>query len=178
MLPLAVVHTTTSEDLSMYLVKASPRQGLFQDASLATLLCAVVVGYPTYNLLAHDELESILVRSVAVLGLVAGLYGWMLANNVEHAAKYRPTRDQESLPAEVHTGPGPRAQDSVVGPSSGPGALSKAQLYQRIRSHTRWQNAISALMLLPVVPYLLSILNIEEVGLALLATDPGDSDSA
>lgn len=167
LIPLLVVELTSGENLGCYVVRgASPRVALHQDPLLSGLMCLVVLTYPVYNLLVHDTLQTVVVRSVAVLGIVAGLYGWVLTNNVEHARKYRPQR-QHAADTVTCRGREPDAEhlscDQVP--------MTEGLLYREIRAHTRRQNVISALMLVPVVPYLLATLDVEEVGAALLGLE-------
>jgi hypothetical protein len=144
------------DDLKHYLATTEPRWGLVQDAILSVLLYATVVGYPIYNLLVQDALETVVVRSVSVLGVIACLYGWILSNNVEHARKYGSYDDSTRF--------------DIVGGVHFP--VTREELHRRIRFHIRAQNVISAIMILPVVPYLITSLDVEEVGMALL----GDAD--
>lgn len=174
LVPLMVVELASGESLRCYVVKGSPREGLVQDPLLSILMCLVVLTYPVYNLLVHDTLETVVVRSVAVLGIVAGLYGWVLTNNVEHAGKYRPSRQRPASSVircdDAQDGEEEEVHDERAGLCDQV-TLTQDVLYRQIRAHTRRQNVISALMLIPVVPYLLATLDVEEVGLALLGLD-------
>ena len=134
-------------------MKNSPTAGLLQDATLATLLCAFIAAYPTFNLMTYSDLSSAVVRTVALLGVLACLYGWILSNNVEHARKYFPKKDGSGW---VH-------------PDEANMPFSPMERYTRLQSHIRKQNLISALMLVPVLPYLITSLDAEEVAAALLS---------
>lgn len=141
------------DNLDKYWVKTGPRAALIQDSFLVILLFIFVAIYPAFSLMHHQDLATSAVRLFAFVGIVASVYGWMLNNNIEHARKYNP-KHQSYLPPEQPDMP-----------------ITALELSERIRIHIRWQNILSAVMVLPVIPYLIASADVESLAASWFGDD-------
>lgn len=143
----------SNDHLNDHWVKTGPRAALLQDSFLVFLMFIFVAIYPAFSLMHHPDLATSAVRLFAFVGIVASVYGWMLTNNSEHARKYDPEYPFYSPPTQ--SGMPFQAQE----------------LWVRIRRHTRSQNILSAIMVLPVIPYLIASSDVESLATSLFGDE-------
>lgn len=144
-LPRVAAYAWMDDDLRTADTKTSTSAGIVQDTFLSTFLCLFVMGIPFYSVMANKEVPSAIIQSMAFLSAIGAIYGWSVSLNLEHAKRFADDVASGTWPPEGE-------EWHYLDATSAPRILN---------GHIRRQCLISVVMLVPVIPFVFSQLDVE-----------------
>lgn len=146
-LPRVAVYAWMTDNLRETDMRTNSSAGIIQDTFLSTLLCLFVMGIPFYSVMSNENVPGAIIQSMAFLSAIGAIYGWSVSLNFEHSKSYA---------ADVRSGEWPPKDGTWhhLTAETAPAAL---------HGHIKRQGFISAVMLVPVIPFVFSQLDVEGV---------------
>lgn len=146
--PRVTLRYIDNQNWDEHITITSTKDGITQDALHTSVLSLIVILYPSLVLLSSIDLATALVRILSLFGILVVVLQWTLGNNTHHLRRtqlFLARNPQRALRFN----------------------LSPDEFSRRFSRHLRTQNICACIMLIPLIPVLLSEVDLEIIDEAL-----------